>query len=441
MNILHITPHFGTGVGAVLQNYFLNEKKNKHFIISLDYINKYSKYILNKSKVNYFENAYKKKDKIFHLIKKFDLVLIHWWNHPLLSHLIYCYKWPECRLLIWSHISGTTAPNNYTKNLFFFADQFIFTTPLSFNINLVKKINPLLKKKIKTVWSTGGYQRLNKLVKKKLKNQINIGYVGNLDFSKCYKNIIKLFDKVADNKTIFTIIGGPKNQKIISDIKKSKFRKHYNLLGYVTENEKWKNLVKFDIFAYPLAKHHFGSCDLALQEAIILGIPQVVKNNSMENYIVNNKITGLVSKNDSEFVSNVKKLKDNITLRKKYSENSKKIGRKRFNIKTMCEEFDIIFKQTIRMKKKSKIYNKILLKQDAEMFEVFVESVGSKKRHFVNFFSKNIKKKNKSKDFLKKLFKNDNWSSKTKSSPIQFSNFFKKDKKLKEIKNFIYRNK
>ena len=39
MRILHITPHLGGGVGAVILNWVTFDKNNEHKIITLDYAN------------------------------------------------------------------------------------------------------------------------------------------------------------------------------------------------------------------------------------------------------------------------------------------------------------------------------------------------------------------------------------------------------------------
>ena len=89
--ILHITPHLGGGVGSVLTKYLKCTKSNKnykHTLFSLEDINTYSKKVLIDNNIPNKENLSTKYKKILKEIHNFDIVIIHWWNHPLLYKLI-----------------------------------------------------------------------------------------------------------------------------------------------------------------------------------------------------------------------------------------------------------------------------------------------------------------------------------------------------------------
>ena len=64
MNILHITPHLGGGVGEVLISYLRFEKKNNHKILILDQTSKIKKNQLINSQIKFHSNMHTVKKKI-----------------------------------------------------------------------------------------------------------------------------------------------------------------------------------------------------------------------------------------------------------------------------------------------------------------------------------------------------------------------------------------
>src|SRR5260221_6853670 len=98
--ILHITPHLGAGVGTVVLNYLSHVSKSpsfEHKIICLDYANPQAITIAKKVGFPLFGDMSKKREEVLGLITEADLVLIHWWNHPLLYDFLVREKLPPSR--------------------------------------------------------------------------------------------------------------------------------------------------------------------------------------------------------------------------------------------------------------------------------------------------------------------------------------------------------
>ena len=152
MNILHITPHLGTGIGTVTLHYLKNESiKNihKHRIIVLDDLNNDAKKTLKELDISFEESVFKSPSLVKEAIKEADIVLIHWWNHPLLSVFLMTERLPQCRLIMRCHISGIEAPNNFTPNTLRYPDRFIFTTPMSYRSEYKNQLTDIEKEKIR----------------------------------------------------------------------------------------------------------------------------------------------------------------------------------------------------------------------------------------------------------------------------------------------------
>ena len=344
MNILHIAPHLGGGVGEVLISYLKFEKKNNHKILLLDQISKIKKMQLINSQIKFKSNMYIKKNKLFNEIKNNDIIFVHWWNHPLLSDLIINYSWPNCRLIFWSHILGKYDPNCITKKILNFPDYFIFTSPLSLEDKLL--INK--KSRFSNISSTLKFNYQSKSQKNKF---VTVGYVGTFEFSKCKENLIELINIKSKKKYKIILISNSKNKKLQKQINQSFFRDRIKVLYNLSNKKVIKIMQTFDIFIYPLNQLHFGTNDLSLQQAIKLNIPQLVFNNPMEKWMTNIGKGSLIAQNDKDFKIKLKKLIENTSLRKKLINNLKKNKNKLFDFDNMVNKLNIIYLKLFEKKK------------------------------------------------------------------------------------------
>lgn len=421
MRILHITPHLGGGVGEVIKDFVLFDKKNHHIIFLLDKINYIKKKQFTQNKITFRHNIYKNLKILFKHIIKNDIILVHWWNHPMLSDLIINYKWPSCRLVFWSHILGLKDPNGFTRKILKFPDRFIFTSPLS---NKNRILNNIKKKKILNIISTSYVKKIKERKEIKKKKEIIIGYVGSFDFSKCKSNLINLLDVKSKKNVKIVLIGNTQSNLIKKQIQNCKNIKNFEIYVNLSNDEVIKKMSRFDIFAYPLNKNHFGTNDLSLQQAIKLNIPQIVMNNSMERWMIKKTMGGIIAKNNRDFKDKLTRLVDNKKLRRRLVLQNFKNKKSDFCMKNMLANFDKLFLDIFKIKKnlkKYKFYGK-------SKFELYIETL-NKKKIIRSLASSNFVKK-KIKEIKRKLNYND-WMPKTKSTPFHYHYFFKKDRRLK----------
>lgn len=439
---MHITPHLGTGVGTVTLEYLKNEvirNNHTHRVLALDSINAQAKKILNNLNIQHQDCLFKSLSMIQDAISAADIVLIHWWNHPLLSTFLMSETLPECRLILWCHISGIEAPNNLTLNTLKYPDQFIFTTPMSFRSKYIERLSSLEKQKLENIWSTGGVERLS-FLKPSSHDGIIIGYIGNLDFTKLNPGFISLCEMVEDKTVKFVVIGGPVNTQLINQARNSSIANRIEFTGYISEEEKWKHLSTFDIFGYPLAPHHFGSCDQSIQEAMAAKVPVVVLDNPMESYMVKNNQTGLVCKTYAEYANALNLLIKNKGLRDTLGANAKEFAYSEYSISRAAERWDQAFNKLLSTPKTKKKWPKFFKGTKPTVAEVFVESLGDDGAPFQNLLPKNNASKydiRRSVDELRELSFRPNWTSPTKSTSFHYLNFFPNDHVLKEFCNLI----
>jgi len=164
LKILHLTPHLGGGVGSVVRGYLEYEAKeniNVHQVVSLDSLDVESKELFNKIGIEWAEQGYWNQEFLSSLIIDADIILIHWWNHPLLQDLLMNRELPQSRIIIWAHISGNLDPNNFSDFILNFPDKLVFTTPLSFASSNVRKNSDSPNSKFSYIWSTTGVEKLH----------------------------------------------------------------------------------------------------------------------------------------------------------------------------------------------------------------------------------------------------------------------------------------
>lgn len=453
LKILHITPHLGGGVGRVVLNYLVKTKEKYSFnqkIICLDYANENALKVLKDNEIDYFDNGWRYSQKILSEIEKSDIVLVHWWNHPLLYDFLIRQPLPESRVILWSHISGFHPPYVFTEKILSYPDMFVFTTPVSYE---VKEVQDFMKqchcekqsdeatqiKKLRYVWSTGGLDHV-KNIKHKEHEGFNIGYIGTVDYCKMHPDFIKICSKINIPDVKFIVCGGPNQKELKSEARKMGIPDKFEFTGHVSDIAEYLSV--FDIFGYPLAPYHYGTCDQVLSESMASGVVPVVLANAMEKYMVKDKITGLVAQDEEEYIKAIEYLYHNPDKRKKLSHNAKNYALEVFSLDKMIKEWENIFNELLLCPKTSKKWSLDHKKSSFTSAEVFLEALGEYGKIFSDFLNaKTEEDKNKAVEKIKVLAKNPLWQAKTRGTVHHYYEFFKEDQILQYWSNLIQYDK
>ena len=430
VSILHIAPHLGGGIGKVLLNYVVRAKEREmfsHKIVCLDYANDDAKRIAKKEGLSLNDCFSKKHGELLKLIEESDIVLIHWWNHPLLYDFLVRTELPPCRILMWSHISGYHPPYIFTKPLFDYADLFVFTTQISFDTVEIKKLNKRKKEMIRTIWSTGGVESVAD-VKKRTHKGFNVGYIGTVDYCKLHPDFLDMSASV-DLEDVKFIVVGCGNEKEIQDEAISKgWGDKFQFLGFVDNIKEY--LAIFDVFGYPLAPYHYGTCDQVLAEAMACGIVPVMLENKMEVSMVEDGVTGLVAVDKKSYAEAIKKLHDDVQLRTRLSMATKKKAKERFSLDKMIVEWEAVFNECLLMKKRKRKWSGKHSGEHVIPSEVFLESTGE----YGDVFLNNLEGYDAR---IEKFRESPLWQSKTKGTVHHYCSFFPDDKILLRFKEMM----
>ncbi len=429
-NILHITPHLGGGVGRVVLNYLARVKEDanyKHEVICLDYANENAITAAKKIDLKLSDNM-AGNPAMLEAIAQADIVLIHWWNHPLLYDLLVRSELPASRVIMWSHVSGFHPPYVFTEKIFFFFFLFVFTTPVSHDTKAAKSLSPGQKESLHVVWATGGVEHV-KNVKPQVHKGFNVGYIGTVDYCKMHPDFLKICSKVNVPGVKFIVCGGPKEKELAQEAKCLGIGNKFKLTGQVLDIAPY--LAKFDVFGYPLAPHHYGTCDQVLAESMACGIVPVVLSNRMESHIVKNGLTGIVAKNKQEYIDGIEKLYSDPNLRSYLSANARDYALKHFSLESIEQEWAGVFGKIIQL---PKTVRKWKIRNDGSAVsakDVFLESLGTYGEPFKQYCNApNEADRNKAIKAIIKLSKSPLWQAETKGTVYHYNAFFPEDNYL-----------
>lgn len=436
--VLHITPHLGGGVGRVLLNYLEKVKENPDFlhkVLSLEYANDTALSALQSTGFSLTDKMSANHYGIIAAIAAADIVLIHWWNHPLLYDFLVRTELPPCRMVMWSHISGFHPPYVFTEKILRYPDLFVFTTPVSYETKDVQNLSDEIKKRLRVVWSTGGIDHV-KSVKPQAHTGFNIGYIGNVDYAKLHPNFLTLCSNVDIPNVKFIVCGGLSEKKIMREAEQQGISAKFKFTGLISDITEYLKL--FDVFGYPLAAYHYGTCDQVLAESMAAGVVPVVLPNRMEKYMVKDGISGIVAKDENGYVEALRYLYDNKDLRITLSNKAKEYAIKTFSLDAMIKDLESIFEEVLTYTKTPKKWDIIQNTQKITAMDVFLESLGNYGKDFYNYL--NAKSKNErieSIKRIKKLAETALWKSETKGTAHHYNYFFRTDKSISVLSQLM----
>ncbi|MBL8026567.1 MAG: glycosyltransferase family 4 protein [Fibrobacteres bacterium] len=434
VTVLHITPHLGGGVGRVVLNYLdycRDSSGYKHKVQCLEYANEGAKTSLAKSGIEYSDDMYLNHNALLSEVAAADIVLVHWWNHPLLYSLLVREHFPASRIIFWSHTFGAHAPYVFPPAALNYPDYFVFTTPLSLELPAIKALSEERKKRLRVVWSTGGVERLIKQ-ERVPHDGFNIGYVGTVDYCKMSPDFLEIAREVNIQNAKFIVCGGPSEKEIASEAATAGISEKFTFTGSISNVE--EQFSKFDIFGYPLASYHYGTCEQALAEAMAAGIPPVVMNNPTETLMVKDGQTGLVAEDSRGFAECIRMLYNDIVLRKRLGENARKHAAENFSMKKMADSWNRIFEEIIVLSKSDRCWKGTFTGSEAVPHQLFLESIYGSCGQFMDYCNAEDETgRQKIENEIIGLGKESSlWRAATRGTPAHYSKFFPEDGVLAE---------
>jgi len=287
VKIAHIAPHVGGGVGSVLKGFFSSSISIGvvNFLYCLDFCNS------NFSNLN---SVFYKCEGVYYIdgllsdlksnVSRFDVVLVHYWNHPLLSRFLTEVHLPSAKVVLWCHNSGLFEPHLLPKYLVTISRKIIFTSACSYEAPNLKDLIGRAPEKFADVHSTRSlYQFLRIGSQRSDSNRIkNLLYVGTVSDAKMHPHAAGIFAALSQQGFSIQVVGGPNHESLTARVR--------TLGGIIETTGEVRDVTRFfaaaDLFIYPLRSDHYGTGEQVMLEALASGLPIVAFNNPAERAVL-----------------------------------------------------------------------------------------------------------------------------------------------------------
>jgi len=352
ISILHVTPHLGGGVGRVLLNYLDHTfacEYERHSLVCLDYANPGAVARAAEIGIPLRDRMAGRMSELLKLVARADIVVMHWWNHPLLYALLVRETLPPARLLLWSHVSGLFPTQNFTDELIRYPDYFVVASPVSFEAPALKRLEASERDRVRLVFSCAGIAHVAS-AKPLAHLGFRVGYVGTVDYCKMHPHFIRMSVAADIPEAHFVVCGGPNEAAIRQEAIRAGVANRFDFLGQVSNVA--AQLATFDVFGYPLAPYHYGTGEQALIEALAVGVPPVVLGNGAERHIVQDGVTGLVAEDERAYSQALEQLHRQPELRRTLSENARRTARVTFTIESLARAWSVLYKEAMKSRKR-----------------------------------------------------------------------------------------
>ena len=394
LNILHITTHLGGGVGKALSSIVTHEQKfnpwHKHKILLLDDPEKDQfvsiclgggiDVVLKSGNVDVDSE-----------LANADLVVLHWWHHPVMALFLANFPAIPLRLVLWVHVNGCHYPC-LPYDFVGLPHRTFFTSPFSLeNAYWTSQQQNDIKQRSAVVYGLGELEFSAETTHARdATKDFVIGYVGTMSSSKLHPQFVEYCAAVVNRlpDVRFVMVGDSAgSDEILQKAAEYHIQDRFAFTGYSTRII--DEMSGFDIFAYPLNPKHFGTTENVLLEAMAFGLPVVVLNQNTEKHIINNhKTVGFLADSIDHYVECIVHLHDNPEERGRIGANAREYVKRHFSFENNVELMRIGFDEVARMPKKQFNFVSVFGTQPYEWFLAclgedyapFADSIDDRKR-------------------------------------------------------------
>lgn len=262
------------------------------------------------------------------LVAKADILEIDFWNHPLLTALLRDVELPPARVVVWSHILGTTAPQIITAELGQFADRLILTSEES-RSSAAATAAIEAGKPVDVIFDVADMSRLDGFVRQPHEGCV-FGYLGTVNDAKMHPRFAEMAAAARHPDVRFLICGGGGGEEALRRrLTALGLKDRAAVIGHIEDIR--SALQRMDVFGYPLAEHTYATSEKALQEAMWVGIPPLVFGHGGVRVLVEHEQTGLVVSTEDEYVAATDRLAGDPDLRDRLGKNAQSVARQRFD--------------------------------------------------------------------------------------------------------------
>ena len=278
LEVLHITQQLSSGgAGKALEALASAAKRSRHRVVSLLPATPEARRRLTSQAIPLLEQPYA--TELSACMNQADVVQIHFWNTPELYRFMTLEH--NCRLVIWSHVEGSTAPHILIPELASYCQALVYscstTDPRAISIRpgsphrfALRRLHP------------GDEEPLT------------IGIFGSLHSSRMCAEALDVFAKAACPDSRLLVVGQgdlvPRWQRHACELN---LQERVEFRGFV--NNVSRELARMDVLLHLPKPGGWATADLALQEALMAGVVPVVLAGTPVADLVQHNVDGLIA--------------------------------------------------------------------------------------------------------------------------------------------------
>lgn len=340
--VVHLAPHYGGGVGTVLRALIresLRQGGYRHRLASLEPVSAPMRRWAAEHCIELVDALHEDNGALLRLLAEADIVHVHWWHHPLLNALMHRSDLPAFRCVLWSHVNGHHAPQNFPIGLADYTDALVLASPWSLEAPaLAEAVHA--GRPIHVIQSSAGAPVMPER-RLRADGHFRIGYVGTVDPIKMHPDFVRLCLAAEIPNARFVVAGGPRHGALQEAVTALGVADRFEILGPIDAVPAL--LATLDVFGYPLNPEHYGTGEQVLIEAMAAGVVPVVLDGGSERFTVEHERTGLVCRNETDYPAALHRLSSDRALLSRLSQETRESAARRFSIQDVVHRWHAIY--------------------------------------------------------------------------------------------------
>ncbi len=435
MKVLHITVHMGGGAGKAIAGIAINSNRiegEEQKILLLEYPRKL--HYIEECRKNGIEVVICKEfQKIRPYLEEADVLVVSWWQHPVIARFLAEFPDLPCRMVLWSHVNGCVYPY-LPYNLLEQMDMVFFTTAYSLeNPEWKKEQVEEVEKKSLIVSGMGDFVPASIVPKKNYQQQhfFTIGYIGTLNYAKLHSDYFWYCQKVIEQiPNVRFLMVGDYEIALVKHVQELGLKDYFQFVGFA--EDVYQYMEQMDVMGYLLSENNYATTENVLLEAMAFGLPIVAYKNKPEQYIIKDGVNGFLIGSAEEYIDRIKELKQSQKLRQKIGYQARQSVIEQYSAE---RNRDIFLQSLNKVQKREKRVRNFSEVYGETPYDWFLACTGKDREKISSYIQDNVESSEKLETFLQIC--NPTYKEISKSSILHFASYFPEDPRLSYLSDKV----